>query len=373
MEDDGWDLQAVVKGCCGPARAAAVSVMADPFSSFHSVVPQEGRGEEEDDLFLCFPELFATRTALHELEELCKPFVSKAPQQQQQLLLQQQLQRHQQQLLLSPQRSPSSCLAAPLLPACGVGAAAAPPVPQQQQIRQPQHRPVPQNPRSKRRKNQQKRVVCQVPADGLSSDMWAWRKYGQKPIKGSPYPRGYYRCSSSKGCLARKQVERSRADPAMFVITYTGEHNHPVPTHRNSLAGSTRQKFPPSSAAAAAACSAQQANPPAGGASDPEQANSKAASSSPLSSPTAAGLSPTTPLASSVEDEVEGREDDDDLLLVGDMEMLGEEDVMFMDLGELRNAEHAGAGAPSFGDGLPDHFGALPPPWMGAATAAGGS
>lgn len=42
------------------------------------------------------------------------------------------------------------------------------------------------------RKNQQKRVVIQVSAEGLSSDMWAWRKYGQKPIKGSPYPRFAY-------------------------------------------------------------------------------------------------------------------------------------------------------------------------------------
>nr|WCL15217.1 WRKY11040 [Atractylodes chinensis] len=41
----------------------------------------------------------------------------------------------------------------------------------------------------KKRKNQQKRVVVQVTADGLSSDPWAWRKYGQKPIKGSIYPR----------------------------------------------------------------------------------------------------------------------------------------------------------------------------------------
>ncbi|KAF3335952.1 putative WRKY transcription factor 14 [Carex littledalei] len=51
---------------------------------------------------------------------------------------------------------------------------------------------------------------------------------------------GYYRCSSSKGCSARKQVERSRTDPNMLVITYTSEHNHPWPTHRNTLAGSTR-------------------------------------------------------------------------------------------------------------------------------------
>uniref|UniRef100_A0A453MJL2 WRKY domain-containing protein n=2 Tax=Aegilops tauschii subsp. strangulata TaxID=200361 RepID=A0A453MJL2_AEGTS len=51
---------------------------------------------------------------------------------------------------------------------------------------------------------------------------------------------GYYRCSSSKGCLARKQVERSRSDPNMLVITYTAEHNHPWPMQRNVLAGYAR-------------------------------------------------------------------------------------------------------------------------------------
>ncbi|WCJ27240.1 WRKY DNA-binding protein 65 [Euphorbia peplus] len=77
------------------------------------------------------------------------------------------------------------------------------------------------------------------------SDSWAWRKYGQKPIKGSPYPRGYYRCSSSKGCPARKQVERSRVDPSMLVVTYSCEHNHdwPPPSkshhHHNSATKST--------------------------------------------------------------------------------------------------------------------------------------
>uniref|UniRef100_A0A0D6R4G3 WRKY domain-containing protein n=1 Tax=Araucaria cunninghamii TaxID=56994 RepID=A0A0D6R4G3_ARACU len=99
---------------------------------------------------------------------------------------------------------------------------------------------------SKRRKTVQKRVVF-VPvgpadgrqkSDGPPSDMWAWRKYGQKPIKGSPYPRGYYRCSSSKGCCARKQVERSGNDPSMLIITYTSDHNHPWPANRNNTSNS---------------------------------------------------------------------------------------------------------------------------------------
>ncbi|KAL6123174.1 hypothetical protein ACLB2K_075697 [Fragaria x ananassa] len=97
--------------------------------------------------------------------------------------------------------------------------------------------------RPRKRKSPVKKMVCHLTAENLSSsDLWAWRKYGQKPIKGSPHPRNYYRCSSSKGCSARKQVERSNEDPNMFVVTYCGDHTHPRPTHRNSLAGSTRTK-----------------------------------------------------------------------------------------------------------------------------------
>ncbi|KAK4728804.1 hypothetical protein R3W88_021792 [Solanum pinnatisectum] len=99
-------------------------------------------------------------------------------------------------------------------------------------------------PKYKKRKNEQKRVVLQLKADDLSSDKWAWRKYGQKPIKGSPYPRSYYRCSSSKGCLARKQVEQSCTETGTFIVTYTAEHNHSQPTRRNSLAGTIKSKFP---------------------------------------------------------------------------------------------------------------------------------
>lgn len=47
------------------------------------------------------------------------------------------------------------------------------------------------------------------------------------------FGRGYYRCSSSKGCPARKQVERSRVDPTLLVVTYSCEHNHPWPASRN--------------------------------------------------------------------------------------------------------------------------------------------
>ncbi|KAI8522576.1 hypothetical protein RHMOL_Rhmol13G0007400 [Rhododendron molle] len=66
-------------------------------------------------------------------------------------------------------------------------------------------------------------------SEGPPSDCWSWRKYGQKPIKGSPYPRGYYRCSTSKGCSAKKQVERCRTDASMLIVTYTSTHNHPGP------------------------------------------------------------------------------------------------------------------------------------------------
>ncbi|KAG9439928.1 hypothetical protein H6P81_020093 [Aristolochia fimbriata] len=83
---------------------------------------------------------------------------------------------------------------------------------------------------SKRRKSRVKRTI-RVPAISLKMadippDEFSWRKYGQKPIKGSPHPRGYYKCSSLRGCPARKHVERALDDPSMLIVTYEGEHNH---------------------------------------------------------------------------------------------------------------------------------------------------
>ncbi|WCJ36737.1 WRKY DNA-binding protein 27 [Euphorbia peplus] len=133
--------------------------------------------------------------------------------------------------------------------------------------------------RSRKKKSNQKKLVMQVLGENLGDDLWAWRKYGQKPIKGSPYPRNYFRCSSSKGCSARKQVERSHIDSNMFTVSYTGEHTHPRPTHRNSLAGSVRNKVPANQNPAAR-------NELEGGPSQEKSGN---------------GLSPTTPLAANIE------------------------------------------------------------------------
>ncbi|XP_014513231.1 probable WRKY transcription factor 27 [Vigna radiata var. radiata] len=157
----------------------------------------------------------------------------------------------------------------------------------------------PQTPKSRKRKSQQKKMVCQVTADKLSADLWAWRKYGQKPIKGSPYPRNYYRCSSSKGCMARKQVERSNTETDVFIVTYTGDHSHPRPTHRNSLAGSTRSKNPTT-------------NPPplSGSLSFQSAPFSSSSSSSPPLSPTSPSEDP--PEAGDVEPDLDMETDMDD-------------------------------------------------------------
>ncbi|XVE88336.1 hypothetical protein DITRI_Ditri19aG0061500 [Diplodiscus trichospermus] len=73
-------------------------------------------------------------------------------------------------------------------------------------------------------------------------DGYRWRKYGQKAVKNSPYPRSYYRCTTQK-CTVKKRVERSFQDPSIVITTYEGQHNHPLPT---TLRGSAAGLFPPS-------------------------------------------------------------------------------------------------------------------------------
>ncbi|KAK1433098.1 hypothetical protein QVD17_10004 [Tagetes erecta] len=91
---------------------------------------------------------------------------------------------------------------------------------------------------SKRRKMRMKRVIrvkaISMKLADIPPDDYSWRKYGQKPIKGSPHPRGYYKCSSVRGCPARKHVERALDDPSMLIVTYEGDHNHAVSVAQTS-------------------------------------------------------------------------------------------------------------------------------------------
>lgn len=305
MAED-WDLSALVRSCSSSSAASASSAAAAPPEGENPLACLASLTFEDDDKDpFGFPNLAAPRNgALDELRELYRPFY--------------------------PDADRSLSRASDFAPACGSRAPVSPKAtavprfdrvssapaigalqaPQQQPQRAARHQgldrkvlpaqqpvsspfPLPamqaQTPRSRKRKSQQKKSVCHVTAENLSSDPWAWRKYGQKPIKGSPFPRNYYRCSSSKGCSARKQVERSNADPNIFVITYTGDHTHPRPTHRNSLAGSTRNKYSTSSSLQKpdSICPAHSA--PAAPCS---------------TSSNAASLSPTTPLTAPIDEDV---------------------------------------------------------------------
>ncbi|AEE85199.1 putative protein [Arabidopsis thaliana] len=77
-------------------------------------------------------------------------------------------------------------------------------------------------------------MACCAPAD----DGYNWRKYGQKLVKGSEYPRSYYKCTHPN-CEAKKKVERSREGHIIEII-YTGDHIHskPPPNRRSGIGSS---------------------------------------------------------------------------------------------------------------------------------------
>ncbi|KAL6603996.1 hypothetical protein ACP70R_044357 [Stipagrostis hirtigluma subsp. patula] len=293
---NNWDLHAVVRFACGGAARVAPPPPVDD-SSWLPQPQLPGDAAAADDLCQAF---FAGPVPPHPL---------------------------------SPQTSPPRNEAAPQQPPAAEESPAKP----QTSGRSGGGRTA----RSKRKskKSQVSKEVTRVPAGAPAPDPWAWRKYGQKPIKGSPYPRGYYRCSTDKDCKARKQVERCRTDPTTLIVTYTGEHSHPVPLHRNSLAGTTRNKT---------------TLPPAPTSPADEPPPSTTTNTKPQSSASAsAGLSPspTTGRLRSTSDEYDAEEDDDAIsvrLMLEDVVMPAPEDALLF----LNADEHAQE--PGHGGGFED-------------------
>ncbi|KAJ8640348.1 hypothetical protein MRB53_017042 [Persea americana] len=66
-----------------------------------------------------------------------------------------------------------------------------------------------------------------VVVDKSSEDGYNWRKYGQKHVKGSEFPRSYYKCTHPN-CQVKKQLERSH-DGHITEVVYKGSHDHPKP------------------------------------------------------------------------------------------------------------------------------------------------
>ncbi|KAJ3682915.1 hypothetical protein LUZ60_013142 [Juncus effusus] len=60
----------------------------------------------------------------------------------------------------------------------------------------------------------------------LDDDGHTWRKYGQKEIQGSTYPKSYFRCTHKpdQGCMATRHVQPTDEDPCTFNVTYIGDH-----------------------------------------------------------------------------------------------------------------------------------------------------
>ncbi|CAL0313348.1 unnamed protein product [Lupinus luteus] len=199
-----WDLEAIVRGCSNESQGAN-TIMEEPCLNFSHFCSQQ------NEILWNFPEFSETTKVLDELEHLYKPFYPVL---------------HPLSTLTNSSHNPKEPQEFKVLKAS------------EKVITLQDHSLVPAVSKSKKRNKN--KVMKQVVADGIC-DSWAWRKYGQKPIKGSPYPRSYYKCSTSKVCLAKKQVERNHLNPQLFLVTYTSEHSHPHPTRRNSLAGSTRK------------------------------------------------------------------------------------------------------------------------------------
>nr|QIL87954.1 putative WRKY transcription factor 2 [Lilium longiflorum] len=69
------------------------------------------------------------------------------------------------------------------------------------------------------------REFSSVATSAPAEDGYNWRKYGQKQVKGSEFPRSYYKCTHHN-CQVKKKVECNH-EGHVPEITYKGGHSHP--------------------------------------------------------------------------------------------------------------------------------------------------
>ncbi|KAL3524070.1 hypothetical protein ACH5RR_016904 [Cinchona calisaya] len=82
-----------------------------------------------------------------------------------------------------------------------------------------------------RRRNASQSSISVSPT---TEDGFAWRKYGQKEILNTIFPRCYFRCTHKydQSCKANKQVQRIKEDPPLYQTTYFGHHTCQGPPMR---------------------------------------------------------------------------------------------------------------------------------------------
>ncbi|KAI9178343.1 hypothetical protein LWI28_025347 [Acer negundo] len=87
----------------------------------------------------------------------------------------------------------------------------------------------------KKEMNKKQRYAFQTRSQvDILDDGYRWRKYGQKIVKNSKFPRSYYKCTH-KGCNVKKQIQRNSRNEEIVVTTYEGMHTHPTDKFTDSF------------------------------------------------------------------------------------------------------------------------------------------
>ncbi|PWZ07386.1 hypothetical protein Zm00014a_033892 [Zea mays] len=87
--------------------------------------------------------------------------------------------------------------------------------------------PAPSSHHSQTNSRKEKRMR-KVDTFAPHNDGHQWRKYGEKKINNTNFPRYYYRCTykDNMSCPATKQVQqKDHSDPPLYAVTYYSDHS----------------------------------------------------------------------------------------------------------------------------------------------------